>query len=131
MSITANMTELEIIEYLKIKLKIELKPEFKEKELDEEALLLLRICDIKPKDLGVESKYKSKIIKNLDKDFLKLKDNIQQDELYSQIMNEDINNLWNSLDDKLNKLKLGEKLKFINYLIMRDIPPNIDKIKIF
>ena len=54
MSITANMTKSEIIDFLENKLQIELKPEFNEKELDGEALLLLRIIDIKPKELGVQ-----------------------------------------------------------------------------
>lgn len=125
MSITVDMTKEEIFEYLKNKFKIELKQEFKKKEFDGESLVLLRIIDLKPKEIGIEPKYKSTIIRNLEKDFLKLKNNIDQDKFYSEINKGDINNIWSSLDEKLQKLKLGEKLKFIKYLFIKDPPHDI------
>ena len=127
MSITANMTKTDIIEFLKNNLNLNITQQFIEKELDGEALLLLKIINIRASDLGLAAKDRTKLIRNLDKDFLKLKDNINQDSIYIQVFNEDLNTIWNSLDDKINNLKLGEKLKFIKYLLIRDPPPEIDK----
>ena len=127
MSVTANMTKNDIIEFLKNNLNLNITQQFIEKELDGEAVLLLRIINIRASDLGLAAKDRSKLIRNLDKDFLKLKDNINQDELYIQVFNEDLNSIWNSFDDKISNLKLGEKLKFIKYLLIRDPPPEIDK----
>ena len=70
-----------------------------------------------------------KIISNIGKDILKIKDNVQQNDLYKNIYMDDLNNLWNSLEDKLKQLKLGQKLKYMKYLLIRDPPPKKENKK--
>ena len=54
---------------------------------------------------------------------------MQQNDLYKNICIENINDLWDSLENKMEKLKLGEKLKYIKYLIIKDPPPKIEEKK--
>ena len=129
-AITVNETEAEVIDYLKNKLNIEFNSKFQEQKLDGEAILLLQLIDIKPEELGLKDENDLyTIIDNLDNDFLKLKVNINQDDIFLQVANEDMSNIWQLLDNKFNSLKIGEKLKYIKYLFFRDPPPDINKIE--
>ena len=98
----------------------------KEQEIDGEAFSLLVNDDLK--NLGIK---RVKVIDNIlscaEKDILKTKDNVTEDKVYSQVYKDDVDNIWNSLDERLKELKLGEKVKFIKYLIMRDPPPDIEQ----
>lgn len=96
-----------------------------DEEIDGEALTLLRKDDYK--FLGIKVSDRNKIISIIEKDILKLTDNIRQNNTYKYIHDQDLNNLWNSLDNFISKSKLGEKLKFIKYLLIRDPPPEKQK----
>ena len=78
-------------------------------------------------------KEKKDILSNLEKDILKPNINIKQDNEMKNIFEKDLKDLWNSLDDTLENLKLGKKKKYIKYLMIRDPPPKEinNKLKIY
>ena len=122
--IDANWTKDKVINFLKTKLEIsqEILAKINDEEIDGESFVLLRDDDYKT--LGIGAIKKNKILPHVDKDILRLGNNIKQDPIYIRVEKENKDNLWNSLDEKLNGLKLGEVLKYIKYLIIRDMPPN-------
>lgn len=67
---------------------------------------------------------RKKISEYLETDFFILQNNIKENE-HKEIYTEEIDKLWE--ENKFKKLKLGEKLKYIKYLIIRDSSPEIEK----
>ena len=127
-TITVSDTKEEVFNFIKNELKLEVNDKFSENEFDGEALELLRIFDVEPEDLGLENLPDlDKVIESLEPDFLKVKENINEDKLYLEILNENLNKIWQSLDKKLELLKLGEQLKYMKYLFLIDPPPSIDR----
>ena len=127
-TITVNDTKEEVFNFIKNELKLEVNDKFSENEFDGEALELLRIFDVEPEDLGLENLPDlDKVIESLEPDFLKVKENINEDKLYLEILNENLNKIWQSLDKKLELFKLGEQLKYMKYLFLIDPPPSIDR----
>ena len=125
--ISVNFTKEEVCNFLKIKLKLEQKvlDKMEENEIDGDALILLINNDYKFSDLKIV--IRKKILKYLETDIMILQNNIKDNELYKEIYTEEIDKLWE--ENKFNKLKLGDKLKYIKYLIIRDPPPEIEKKK--
>lgn len=127
-TITVSDTKEEVFNFIKNELKLEVNDKFSENEFDGEALELLRIFDVEPEDLGLENLPDlDKVIESLEPDFLKVKENINEDKLYLEILNENLNKIWQSLDKKLELFKLGEQLKYMKYLFLIDPPPSIDR----
>ena len=77
--------------------------------------------------MGIKVQDKNKILSHVENNFLKIKDNIKENSIYEEIYKEEGDHLWNSLKQKLKGLKLGEKLKYIKYLIIKDPPPKREK----
>ena len=129
MSITISLAKDDVINFLKSKLSIDEKilDKFNEEDIDGESLILLNrefFKDLNLKDILVQNK----ILSYAEKDILKINDNIKHNDLYKNIYTDDLNNLWKSLDDKLKQLKLGQQLKYIKYLLIRDRPPKKENI---
>ena len=96
-------------------------------EIDGEVFSLLSKKYLK--DLGIKGKSLnevSNLIKKKEKNILSLKEDLEKDKIYIQVNEEDPNDIWNSLDEKLKSLKIGEKLKFIKYLLIRFPPPTME-----
>ena len=56
-----------------------------------------------------------------------MKYNIQKDNLYGKILNSDSTNLWNYLESNISNIKLGDKLKYIKYVFIKNQPIQKDK----
>ena len=128
MSITINWDKEKVINFLKTKLNIgdKILTNLSNEEIDGEALSLCRKKEFD--SLGIKVSNRKKIIENLEKcKKLMLTGNIQHNNLYKNINTENLNDLWNKLEDKLKQLKLGDKLKYIKYLIIKDSPPKKEK----
>ena len=127
MELNIDSCKEEVANFIKNKFNINEKilSKINDEEIDGEALTLLRKDDYN--FLGIKVSERSKIISIIEKDILKLTDNIKQNNTFKYIHDQDLNNLWNSLDNFISKLKLGEKLKFIKYLLIRDPPPEKQK----
>jgi len=97
----------------------------KNEEIDGDALILLIKNDYKFPDLEVNNR--KSILECLEDDMLTFKNNIKENELYKEIYIEEIDKLWKSLKNKLKQLKLGDKLKYMKYLIIKDPPPELEK----
>ena len=98
-----------------------------EEGIDGEVLILLRKKDFN--FLGIKKiSDRNKILSCIEKDILKLTDKIKQNQTYKYINQQNLDDLWNSFDKHLEGSKLGEKLKFIKYLLLRDSPPKKDNI---
>ena len=125
MSINVDYTEEQVINYLKDKLKIneEMIEKIKEEKIDGEALILLRTNDFKY--LGFKIIDKAKIM--MDKNIIKMKKDIHKEDLYTKIINSTSTDPWDYLEMNKSKLKLGEKLKYIKYVFIRNPPPKIEK----
>jgi len=125
MSITIDSTIEQVNNYLKEKLNIneEILKKIKEERIDGEALILLRKCDFK--NLGIKLKDRN-IIKNIEKNLLKMKIDVEKDDLYGKIPNLDSANIWDFLESN-NMIKLGDKLKYIKYVFIKYQPPLQDK----
>ena len=129
MNININWSKESIVKFFKendaiIKLDDSILSKFAEEEVDGEAFALLNKDDLK--SLGIiKAKDINNILSLIEKDILKTKDNVTEDKVYTQVYNDEADNIWSSLEERLKPLKLGEKLKFIKYLIIRDPPPNI------
>ena len=125
MSITIDSTIEQVNKYLKEKLNIneEILKKIKEEKIDGEALILLRKCDFK--NLGIKLKDRN-IIKNIEKNILKMKSDVEKDDLYGKIPNLDSANIWDFLEFN-NMIKLGDKLKYIKYVFIKYQPPHKDK----
>ena len=126
MKITNDMKKEEVINFLKTKnFDPNILSKIDEEEIDGESLILLRKDDFEK--LGIKFHDRKKITEHIDKDVFKIDNNIRKNIKYKKIFEDDFKNLWNCLDDELKNLKLGEKLKFIKYLIIRDFPPGKDE----
>jgi len=125
MSIAIDSTIEQVNKYLKEKLNIneEILKKIKEEKIDGEALILLRKCDFK--NLGIKLKDRN-IIKNIEKNILKMKIDVEKDDLYGKIPNLDSANIWDFLESN-NMIKLGDKLKYIKYVFIKYQPPHKDK----
>ena len=128
MSINVDLTEEQLINFLKIKLNIkeDILKRIKEEKIDGEALILLRKKDFKY--LGIGLGEKNKILKYTEKDLIKMKKNFQDDTLYRKILNL-TSKPWDYLEAIISQLKLGDKLKFIKYTFIINQPPSITKPK--
>ena len=56
-----------------------------------------------------------------------MKNDIQKDELYALVLNSTSNEPLNNIKVNETQLKLGEKLKYIKYLFVKNKPPNQEK----
>jgi len=121
--INVNWTKDKVINFLKTKFQInqEILSKIDNEEIDGQSFVLLRDEDFKT--LGITPLKKNKILPYVDNDILRLSNNIKQDPIYLKVEKENKDNLWNSLEEKLKELKLGEALKYIKYLIIKDMPP--------
>ena len=124
MSINIDFTDEDVFNYLKNNLNIrgDILIKLKEEKIDGEALILLRKNDYK--NLGIKLKDKNKILENTEKNILKMKKNIQNEDLYIKVLNSSMAGPWDYLDVNSNQLKLGEKLKYIKYIFIKNQPPN-------
>ena len=97
--------------------------------IDGEALILM-IMNKHHEDM-ISSKKEDiiKISSNIEKNILKINDEIKENNLYKEIYSKDLKTLWETIDERLDSLKLGEKLKYMKYLLIRDPPPEEDKMK--
>ena len=128
--ITVDWTKENVIEYLKVNFKIDSKilDKINEKEIDGEALILLRKKDFKK--LGFSNEDRKNILKYIEKNILKLNKDISKNIKYLNIFTEnDLDKIWDSLGDIIETLKFGEQLKYLKYLIIKDPPPNINNKK--
>lgn len=133
MDIDINWSKEQLLNFLKlnnnnIKLGETFLSNILKEEIDGEVFPLLTKKFLK--DLGIKGKSLDEVEKNvkkLEKNILKLKEDLKNDKLYIQVNNEDQNDIWNSLEEKLNSLKIGEKLKFIKYLLIRFPPPDMEQ----
>jgi len=127
MKITVDFTEEEISNYLRDKLNIQenILTKLKEEKIDGEALILLRKNDFKK--LGIKIKDKNNILNSIEKGITKMKKDIQNDELYAKALNSTSNDPLNYIKANEPQLKLGEKLKYIKYLFVKNKPPNQEK----
>ena len=126
--ISVNWNKEEVCEFLlKLNLEQKILDKIKNEEIDGDALILIIKNDYKFPTLKVA--LRKTIAEYLETDIFTLKNNIKENELYKDIYTENIDKLWekNKLKNKLANLKLGDKLKFIKYLILRDPPPEIEK----
>ena len=123
--ISVDWTKEDVYNFLKIKLNLEEKilDKMKNEEIDGDALILLIKNYYKFSILKIS--IRKKILEYLETDIFALKNNIRENELYKEIYTENINKLWKT--KKLKELKIGDKLKYIKYLIIRDPPPEIEK----
>jgi len=128
MNLEIDSSKEEVLHFLKNKLNLNEKAlsKISDEEINGEALTLLSKKDYK--FLEIKFSDRNKIISIIEKDILKLNDNIKQNDTYKYIYEQDLNNLWGSLDNFISKLKLGEKVRFIKYLLIRDPPPEKEKI---
>ena len=122
--ITVNWSKEKLYDFLKTKLNIDSKSlsKISEKEIDGEALILLSKKDYK-KELEIKNKEKDNILNYIEKDILKLNDNIKQNKIYEDIFTKEFKDICKSLTKKLKQLKFGEKLKYIKYLLIKNPPP--------
>ena len=127
MSITVDSTIEQVNNYLKEKLNIdeEILKKIREEKIDGEALILLRKNDFK--NLGIQLKDRNRIMENIEKNILKMKNDMQKDDLYGKILNSDSTNLWNYLEANISNIKLGDKLKYIKYVFIKNQPPHKDQ----
>jgi len=125
--ISVNWTKENVYTFLKAKLNLEqnILDKMKNEEIDGDALILLIKNDYKFPDLEVNNR--KSILECLEDDMLTFKNNIKENELYKEIYIEEIDKLWKSLKKKLKQLKLGDKLKYMIYLIIKDPPPELEK----
>ena len=73
-------------------------------------------------------------MENIETNILKMKYDIQKDNLYGKILNSDSTNLWNYLEANISNIKLGDKLKYIKYVFIKYPPPvkgNNDELYIY
>ena len=128
MNLNIDSSKEDVAQFLKNKFNLNEKAlaKISDEEINGEALTLLLKNDYKL--LEIKTQERNKIMKVIEKDILKLNDNIKQNNTYKYIYEENLNNLWNSLDNFISKLKLGEKLIFIKYILIRDPPPEREKI---
>ena len=108
---------------MKLNLEQKILDKMKDNEIDGDALILLIKNNYKFSDLKLM--IRKKIIEYLETDCFILQNNIKDNEVYKEIYTEEIDKLWE--ENKFKKLKLGNKLKYIKYLIIRDPPPEIEK----
>ena len=108
---------------MKLNLEQKILDKMKDNEIDGDALILLIKNNYKFSDLKLM--IRKKIIEYLETDCFILQNNIKENEVYKEIYTEEIDKLWE--ENKFKKLKLGNKLKYIKYLIIRDPPPEIEK----
>ena len=127
MSITVDSTIEQVNNYLKENFNIneEILKKIREEKIDWEALILLRKSDFK--NLGIKLKDRNRIMENIETNILKMKYDIQKDNLYGKILNSDSTNLWNYLESNISNIKLGDKLKYIKYVFIKNKPPHKDK----
>ena len=127
MSLNINSSKEEVVQFLKSKFNLNEKAlsKISDEDINGEALTLLQKEDYKFLEIKFSERNKIKSI--IEKDILKLNDNIKRNNIYKYIFEQDLNNLWDSLDNFISKLKLGEKLRFIKYLLIRDPPPEKEK----
>ena len=132
MSIDVNWSKEQVIKYLDEQLRANKSKSIEiiltkcnDEEIDGEALSLLseNIINLVKIDIKTKNVLKNNIIGKIEKNILKLKDNVKEDKIYKQVYKEDLEDIWNSLDQKMNELRLGEKCKFMKYLLIRDPPP--------
>ena len=128
MNLNIDSSKEDVAQFLKNKFNLNEKAlaKISDEEINGEALTLLLKKDYKL--LEIKMQERNKIMKIIEKDILKLNDNIKQNNTYKYIYDQDLNDLWNSHDIFISKLKLGEKLIFIKYLLIRDPPPEKEKI---
>ncbi len=123
--ISVNFTKEDVYNFLKTKLELEQKilDKMKDEEIDGDALILLIKNEYKFSDLKV--KIRSQISGYLEEDIFKFQDNIKDNEIFKEIYIEELDKLWKS--EKFKQLKLGNKLKYIKYLILKGPPLEIEK----
>ena len=130
--IDINWSKEKLIEFLENNVLIKEKKEkkttildnFEKEDIDGEAVSLLSQEDFKNLGIQSQNQINKMIIPSVEKNILKIKNNIQSDRIYINVHKEDLNDLWNSLNEKISELKLGEKFKFLKYLLIRDPPPD-------
>ena len=86
MKINVDFSEEDIYNYLKdnLNIKEDILKRLKEEKIDGEALILLRKKDYK--DFGIKLKDKNKILENLENNMLKMKKNIQKEDLVKVVL---------------------------------------------
>jgi len=128
MNLKIDSSKEEVLHFLKNKFNLNEKAlsKISNEEINGEALSLLSKKEYKFLEIKISDR--NKIMSIIEKDILKLNDNIKQNNTYKYIYEQDLNNLWDSLDNFISKSKLGEKVRFIKYLLIRDPPPEKGKI---
>ena len=105
----------------------------KDDEIDGEALIMLMKNDVMKKlnkIYGIKSQAKKKILKEIEINIFKENNNIKNDELYKEIFAKDFKTLCNSLKNKLDDLKFGQRLKYIKYLILQNNPNKENNVEL-
>ena len=126
MRVNLNCSKEEVIQFLKQNgFQANLTKKFNEEEIDGEAFSLLTSDDYQALSIRIskDKKKMNQLIENNGESLIKIKDKMKEDEIYKQLYEENLEDIWDSLEDKLSELKLGEKLKYIKYLLIRDPPP--------
>ena len=126
--ITINSTKNNVISFLKNELNVnsEKLEKMNNEEIDGEVLILFRKKDFK-EIIGFNNEERKNILKHLERDILEKNDNIIQNVKYKKIFIENVDDLWDSLEETFSNLKYGERLKFLKYLLIRDPPPKEEK----
>ena len=129
MNIDINWTKEQVIQYLQkenLKNKNKIINKFLDEEIDGEAFFLLSEGFFR--ELNIKNSNDKEIMKALiekgENNLLKTKTNITEDKIYIQIFQNNLDKIWTSLNEKLEHLKLGEKLKYIKYLLIAEPLPS-------
>ena len=100
--ITVDWTKENLLHFLETKLNLDSKilSKISEKEIDGEALILLSKKDFKDQ-LGINMKERKNILNYIEKDILKINNNIKQNVIYEDIYSKDLKVICESLNEKL------------------------------
>ena len=123
--ITINFTKEQVIDYLQNKLEINdrnLMNNIRKEEIDGLALILIILFKYPYEKLKRE--YITKISSKIDRQMYKINEN----KITNDFSSENINQLWKNLGDTLDDLKIGQKLKYMKDLIIKDPPPEFNEI---
>ena len=105
----------------------------KEDEIDGEALIILMENDLLDKlnnHYGIKPKGQKKLLREIETDIFRENSNVKNDNLYEEIFTKDFETLCNSLENKLDELKFGQRLKYIKYLILKKKPNKENRIEL-
>ena len=123
--ITIKSTEDEVLNFLKnYQLEVKRFKWIQKEKIDGEALILLIAFKLEYDSIKLKRDEMNIISPKIKRQILDKNDDILNDELYQEINEKELTELWKL--EEIDDLPIGERLKYLKYLIMRDQPP-LDK----